>query len=196
MIRRDHGYGPLAGLAMAMLAGCAAHGAEPSATAATEPASRAVRLADDLVAADAAFDAGDKPALVSALNRIGRRNARPLDAEAPDPVAGWRAAVPGEVPPLRGRALGPGYVRGTLDPGAATSTDQLFLSGQAATVAADARPEKDLRLRIYDAEGKLVCDRSPVHGRDCRFTPVFTQRYRIELHNGGTKSARYYLVLD
>ena len=98
--------------------------------------------------------------------------------------------------PVRGRALGPGYVRGTLAPGAARRMDQLFLSGQAATVAADSRPQKHLRLKIFDGAGKLVCDRSPAHVRDCRFTPVFTQRYRIEIANGGAATAHYYLVVD
>ncbi|HMN53808.1 MAG TPA: hypothetical protein PKC32_06405, partial [Sphingopyxis sp.] len=99
-------------------------------------------------------------------------------------------------PPVRGRALGPGYVRGTLAPGAAGRMDQLFLSGQAATVAANSRPQKHLRLKIFDGAGQLVCDRSPAHVRDCRFTPVFTQRYRIEIANGGAATAHYYLVVD
>src|SRR3546814_1711901 len=88
-------------------------------------------------------------------------------------------------PPLRGRALGPAYVRGTRAPGAATSMMQLFLSGQPATIAANSNPSKGLRLKIYEADGKLVCDRRPAQSGDCRFTPVFTQRSRIELSNGG-----------
>ncbi|WP_432767567.1 MAG: hypothetical protein HEQ22_08940 [Sphingopyxis sp.] len=177
----------------AALTGCAAQGSEPQAGAAAD--SRATRIAHDLALADAAFEAGDRPVLASALLRIDRRSARPLDAATPDPLARWRAAVPGAAPPLRGRALGPGYVRGTLAPGAATSMDQLFLSGQAATIAAQSAPHKQMRLRIYDAGGALVCERAPAHARDCRFTPLFTQRYRIELSNGGAQ-ARYYLVVD
>src|SRR3546814_3074735 len=71
-------------------------------------------------------------------------------------------------PPLRGRALGPAYVRGTRAPGAATSMMQLFLSGQPATIAANSNPSKGLRLKIYEADGKLVCDRRPAQSGDCR----------------------------
>ena len=182
---------------IAALAGCTAHGTEPHAAVPPSGASRASGVAADLAAADAAHGNGDKPLLASTLLRLGQRGARPLDAAvADDPVPAWRAAVADKLPPLRGRALGPGYVRGTLAPGNETSLNQLFLSGQAATIAADSQPQSELRLRIYDGDGKLVCDRTPAHARDCRFTPVFTQRYRIELSNGGARRVNYYLVLD
>jgi len=183
--------------AAALLSACATASAPPTSGASTDTAlSPAARLALDLAAADAAFAAGETKRLAATLPRIEGRNPRPLDTDAPDPVAAWRAALPGAPPPLRGRALGPGYVRGTLAAGAATRMDQLFLSGQAATIAASSTPQQAMRLRIFDAAGALVCDRAPAHARDCRFTPVFTQRYRIELSNGGAKSARYYLVVD
>lgn len=188
----------LGGCLTMLLTGCTAHSAPPmvGASGPESGASRASRLAEELVAAETAFDAGDDKALVAVLTRINRRSARPLDADAIDPVMLWRDRVRGAVPPLRGRALGPGYVCGTLAPGAATSLMQLFLSGQPATIAADSKPSQDLRLVIFDADGKPVCDRRPVRGRDCRFTPVFTQRYRIELSNGGASKADYYLVVD
>lgn len=192
MILKAAGWG--AAMALTLLSGCAAPRAvEGNGNAIASPASR---LARDMLAADAAFETGDRAALADAVQRIERQGSRPLDADAPDPVLRWRAALPDAGPPVRGRALGPGYVRGTLAPGAARRMDQLFLSGQAATVAANSRPQKDLRLKIFDGAGKLVCDRSPAHTRDCRFTPVFTQRYRIEIVNGGAATVHYYLVVD
>ena len=192
MILKAAGWG--AAMALTLLSGCAAPRAvEGNGNAIASPASR---LARDMLAADAAFETGDRAALADAVLGIVRQGSRPLDADAPDPVLRWRAALPDAGPPVRGRALGPGYVRGTLAPGAARRMDQLFLSGQAATVAANSRPQKDLRLKIFDGAGKLVCDRSPAHTRDCRFTPVFTQRYRIEIVNGGAATVHYYLVVD
>ena len=181
------------GLSLMLLAGCAVPRAPAVPPA---PASLAGGLARDMAAADAAFEARDTDALAKALHRIDRRNPRAIDDQAADPVARWRSAVPDIDPPVRGRALGPGYVRGTLAPGAARSLDQLFLSGEAATVAATSRPQRNLRLKIFDGAGRVVCDRSPAHVGDCRFTPVFTQRYRIELVNGGGGMAQYYLVVD
>lgn len=181
----------------AALAACAAPGASRPAPAIADTAlSPASRLAVDLAAADAAFVAGAMPRLAAMLPRIERDNPRPLGSGDIDTVAVWRAAVPDAPPPLRGRALGPGYVRGTLAAGATTRIDQLFLSGQAAVIAASATPRQAMELRLFDAAGELVCARAPAPAPDCRFTPVFTQRYRIELRNGGAKSARYYLVVD
>ena len=192
MIAKATGWG--AAMALMLLSACAAPRAvEGNGEAIASPASR---LARDMLAADAAFETGDRVALADAVQRIERQAPRPIDGAAPDPVRRWRAALPDVAPPMRGRALGPGYVRGTLAPGAARRMDQLFLSGQATTVAANSRPQKDLRLKIFDGAGKLVCDRSPAHARDCRFTPVFTQRYRIEVVNGGAATAHYYLVVD
>src|SRR5690606_5746054 len=107
----------------------------------------------------------------------------PLDTSGQALLARWRDAVPAGVPPMRGRALGPGYANGTLEPGAAISLDQLFLSGQVATIAVRSTPLVEMHMRIHDATGSVVCDSRPAHARDCRFTPVFTQRYRIELNN-------------
>lgn len=184
-----------AAAAAGALAACSGPVARPSAPvdAALSPANR---LAADLAAADAAFAAGETRRLAAMFPRIERSDPRPLDGAADDPVAAWRAALHDAPPPLRGRALGPGYVRGTLEAGATASIDQLFLSGQATTIAAASTPRQPMRLRLFDAAGKLVCDQAPAHARDCRFTPVFTQRYRIELRNGGAQSARYYLVVD
>lgn len=191
------GWAKAAAIAAAALpAACAAPGAQPPASAADAGASPASRLAVDLAAADAAFAAGETQRLAAMLPRIERDNPRPLGPGTADPVIAWRAALPDAPPPLRGRALGPGYVRGTLDAGATTSLDQLFLSGQAATVAASSTPSQTMRLRLFDAAGRVVCDHAPGPAPDCRFTPVFTQRYRIELRNGGAHSARYYLVVD
>lgn len=185
---------PGAAILLSVLSACAAPRAAGPGPA--EPASLAGGLARDMIDAERAYESGNKAALAAAVARIDRRNAHPIDDSAGDPVARWREAIPDAVPPVRGRALGPGYVRGTLAPGAARRMDQMFLSGQVATVAASARPQKDLRLKIFDGEGKLVCARAPAHVRDCRFTPVFTQRYRIEIANGGAATAHYYLVVD
>lgn len=187
----------LLGLMIVPLVGCAAQISAPATAASGDdaPLSRASLVARQLVAADAAYEAGDKAALGAALGGLANRSVRPLEGTVDDPVAMWRSAVP-DTPPLRGRALGPGYVRGTLAPGVSANLNQLFLSGKAATIAGESLPYKDLRLRIYDAAGQVICDRTPINSRDCRFTPVFTQRYRIELRNDGEKTTRYYLVVD
>ncbi len=154
------------------------------------------QLADDLVQADAAYAAGNDAALAVLLRRIEMRGAKPASSAEPDAVALWRARAPDTLPPMRGRALGPAFSRGVLSPGKMMATEQLFLSGKSVTVTVGvAEPEK-VRLRVTNAASRRVCEQEPAHARDCKFTPVFTQRYRIELLNKGVADARYYLVVD
>lgn len=154
------------------------------------------RLADDLVRAEAAYDAGDTAALAIFLHRIEMRGAEPALTTDPDLIALWRTRVPDTLPPVRGRALGPAFSRGVLQPGKTMATEQLFLSGKAVTVTVGVGQRRDVRLRIMNAQSRTVCEQEPAHARDCKFTPLFTQRYRIELHNIGTGDARYFLVVD
>jgi len=177
-----------------VVAACAARGPGAGEADATT-ASRASAVAAAIAAADAALASGDPQALAASLQRLEGR-AHPLDPATPDLVARLRDATHAPHTPMRGRALGPGYAHGTLDPGGDVSLHQLFLSGQAATIAAESSPRHDMRMRIRDAGGAVVCERDPAHADDCRFTPLYTQRYRIELSNHGATSARYYLVVD
>ena len=202
MMRTMHPRSIICGLVLGCVLGaCTTPGPMPvpagSARASNEgAASRASLVAADLLAADVAYAARDQAMLAATLQRLALRGVHPLDASAPDPLSQWREAVPGDLPPMRGRALGPGYANGMLEPGAAISMDQLFLSGQVATIAVRSTPLVEMHMRIHDATGSVVCDSRPAHARDCRFTPVFTQRYRIELNNDGPSSTRYYVVLD
>ena len=161
------------------------------------PATNATaQLALDLAEADDAFSAGDRQRLRTVLERLRTSGARALDEDAPDRLAQWSQAVGGDFVPFRGRALGPGYKRGTLSAGASTAIDQVFLAGRSAEISVGTRQSAPFRLRLYNAEGQMKCELDPARARACRFTPLFTQRYRIELRNGGRTQAVYFLAVD
>lgn len=162
----------------------------------SEPLDPLAKLAVDLVEADAAYALGDSDRLAQLVSQIRNRGANPLDKSAPDLVALWQESAESGAPPMRGRALGPGYLRGSLGQGSTVSLHQLLLAGEPTSIAIGSRQPGDLRLRIYDGKDKLVCERDPAHARTCRFTPVFTQRFRIELSNRGPSDAVYYLTMD
>src|SRR5690349_8626514 len=87
----------------------------------------------------AAEAAGDGRAMLEAARWLEGYGARAAEG-AGDLAVRWRAlalarGVKAGDPPFRGRALGPGYRRGRLDPGGAAATDQVFLAGQKAVVA-------------------------------------------------------------
>ena len=154
------------------------------------------QLAEDLIQAETAYQRDAMEELSRRLTRIDHIGARFKDTVEGDPALEWRAKSPDSAPPMRGRALGPAYTRGIVAAGKAIATEQIFLSGKSVAIAVGSPPEAAIRLRVIAADDKIVCERSPAHARDCRFLPIFTQRYRIELVNQGANDARYYLVVD
>jgi hypothetical protein len=167
----------------------------------TTPSALGERVALALASAQSAQTRSDTEGLTQALGVIERAGARPLDDwTGDDPVAAWRAlvpATPGFLPasPLRGSPLGPGYRTGKAGPGAADSFEQVFLSGKKASIALSTPSDTPLTLQVLDADRRPVCTTADPR-RACRWIPVFTQRYVIEVRNGGNRMAEYFLVVE
>ena len=212
MVYRRHVLGPrrvlalagLALLALALLGGCTSKGeaehsvARPVMQGSTAPRamSPVERLANDLALADIAFESGDAKALATYLQSIDLAGATPSDADGEAERNAWRSSIAAAPPAMRGRVLGPAYLSGNLAAGARINTEQVLLGGKAVSIAAGTAPRDALRLRIVRGDGKIVCEKSPAHARECRFVPTYTQRFRIELYNTGPEDARYHLVFD
>lgn len=189
--------GGLAGLMLVFLSACAASPAPPAATGdAVRPAAeRGEILAVALADADRARERGDLTALKRSLAIIRRLRARPLDDEARAERAEWDALVPDDAPPVRGRALGPGYHRGTIGGARDRTFEQIFLSGKKSVVSLATPDGSPLALRITGGSGKRICgERAPK--AICKWTPIFTQRHVIEIANPGRSRVSYYLVID
>lgn len=197
----------LAGLAILLgMSGCTMHEAERITSvpdpeqnlsaAAADPLTSAERLVENLVRADQAYTNADPQELTIYLDRIDRQGARLVDDSGLDYIAEWRQMAPAAGPPMRGRALGPAYMRGLIEPQNRVSTNQIFLSGKAVSISVGANPKLGLELTIRNADNKIICERSRSNSRECRFIPTFTQRYAIELHNAGDANARYFLVIN
>lgn len=181
------------------LAGCVGPpepAASPDALAPEAATSPALRVAADLAVAEQAEAAGDTAALAAAVNRLRNRGAHALDPSAEAILARWSAAAGVDPAPLRGRALGPGFRRGTLAPQESRALEQLFLAGKPAEISLQSSSPRGLRLTLRDAKTRIVCNHDPAAGRSCRFTPIFSQRYGIEIANGGQGDASYFLVFD
>lgn len=180
-------------LALAMLgplAACA-ESLELEATARTagsDTERTAWLLADgDRAAAERRYD--DLAAIVRSLDMLG---ARPLGDGEDDPVAHWRTLAGGDLAPLRGRVLGPGYSRGQIAPADSVSLAQSFMSGQRARVALTSDIEQPVQMTVRRGDASVVCDdRSrPIA---CSWLPLATERYTIEIANHGKRRVRYYL---
>ncbi len=181
------------------LGGCG--GARPPLVAdvATRPdtaTSPALRVAADLAAAAQAEADRDGPALIAAVTRLRNRGVQPLDVAAEASLARWSAVTGAAANPLRGRALGPGFRRDTLAPGESRVLEQVFLAGKPAEISLGGSRNSSLRLTLRDAKTRAVCEHDPASGRSCRFTPLFSQRYGIEIANGGQSDETYFLVFD
>lgn len=176
-------------LAAGLAAGAALAGTTGSAASGT---GELVAMA--LAEAQAARESGDDAALSRAIGVVERAGAHPLDGWAgPDPVPEWHRRAPSTSAPLRGSPLGPGYRLGQVPAGQSESFEQVFLSGRKASVSVATRDGKPVSLRVTDHDSRLVCQSGP---GTCNWVPLFTQRYRIEVRNGGLQKANYYLVVD
>jgi hypothetical protein len=154
------------------------------------------RVALALSSAQTAQTHSDPAALAQALAVIERSGARPLgDWKGEDPVPAWRALVPESPSPLRGSPLGPGYRTGKAPPGRSDSFEQVFLSGKKASIALSTPSDTPLTLQVLDADRRPVCTTADAR-RACRWVPLFTQRYVIEVRNGGNRVAEYFLVVE
>lgn len=154
------------------------------------------RVALALASAQDAQLHADSDGLSRALAVIERAGARPLDGwEGADPVPAWRALVPSTHAPLRGSPLGPGYRAGKAQPGGADSFEQVFLSGRKASIALSTAGDTPVTLQVLDAERKPVCTSTDTR-RACRWIPLFTQRYVIEVRNTGSRVTEYFLVVE
>ena len=155
------------------------------------------QVALDLAAAEEFYERGEMPALTPLVQRLRKQGVHPLDEGDGGRLEAWEAATgTPDGTPMRGRVLGPGYSRGTLSPGQNSVLLQTFLSGQKTAISVGERQPGKIHLRLYDAKDKLLREHAPARGKVCRFTPVFTQRYRIEIRNGGKRDAVYYLTID
>ena len=187
-------------LSALLLGACAAPTLRADAPPPPEP-TRAERLAETLLQASEASLNGDRTALARAVTRLDHAGARPLPEAREDPLPGWRAAAGASEPPLRGSALGPGYRSGRIARGERERFAQLFLSGTASTIALSAPNGDRVELEVRDPQDRPVCRRvagqaGAGQGGACRWVPLFTQRYTIEVANLGEADARYFLVVE
>jgi hypothetical protein len=135
--------------------------------------------------------------MLGAAQTLDSAGARP-GAEEMDLAGRWRDLARkrgyADPSPWRGRALGPAYRQGRLEPGAALATEQVFLAGQKAMVALVPEPGRNLSIRIAGPD-KDICDRVAAPPRaSCAWLPLFTTRVKISIANRGQVAASYYLV--
>lgn len=142
----------------------------------------------------------DAKALRTAAQTLTMLGARP-DAGQEDNLSqrwGEQAQMidPTALPPVyRGRALGPSYRKGKVSALAMVSTDQIFLAGKKASVALVPVAPTPMSIRISDGQGKTICTRSTSSKpANCEWFPLFTERYRINIHTSASEPVTYYLV--
>lgn len=157
---------------------------------------RASRIARALAEAEAAYTEGEQAKLASLVGSLRASGlARREDADR-DVLAIWADATGVESSPYRGRLLGPAYVRGELAAGEVWRSAQTFKSGVPSTLAVSHEGSGPVRMKVRDQSARAICDPGRVSKPACRFTPMYTQRYEIELVNEGRGRAVYFLVFD
>ncbi|GAB1407102.1 hypothetical protein MASR1M8_10210 [Thermomonas brevis] len=171
------------------------------ATDATNPAHArlAQALRDGAAAQARGHDGAD--ALLAAANRLLALGASPVDGGV-DLARQWRddalaAGAQPRQPPMRGRALGAAYARGSLAAGGRNATRQVFLAGKAASVTVVPLSEQAIDVAIGPENKPAACARRASKPQaSCRWIPGFTERYVIELANHGPNPADYFIIVD
>lgn len=181
----------------AMLAGCKAKEMPATAPLAADMVdeSRAQKMASALIAAQDAEQRADAQALGDALRRLDALGAKPVGEAASAEMRRWAALAPPGMPPMRGRALGPGFRVGNLAPEGSRVFEQTFLAGKRASIVATAGGGMPLVLRVAADDTDPLCQRTAPRS-SCNWTPLYTRRYSITLTNPGRKVRRYYLVIE
>ncbi|UAB78390.1 hypothetical protein INR77_01175 [Erythrobacter sp. SCSIO 43205] len=186
----------------ALLAGLGCAPLTPSLEAASQSQTaqttewRAARLAQALADAEAAHENGEQTRLAQLVSALTISGLAPRDEGSTDYVSQWSLATGGEAIPFRGRLLGPAYVRGELAPGEVWKSAQTFKSGEPSTLAVSHKGSGPVSLSVSDQSARSVCNAPGQKAPACRFTPLYTQRYSIELTNTGPGRAVYFLVFD
>lgn len=160
------------------------------------PATRASRLAEALAGAETAFGEGRSDQLKQLVSTLQASGLSRHDNQPDDMIDMWSQAAGLAPTPFRGRLLGPAYVRGELAPGEKWKSAQTFKSGEPSTLAVSHRGAGPVRIKVSDQRDRAVCRPDAMRSPECRFTPMYTQRYDIELVNEGTGRAVYFLVFD
>lgn len=191
--------------ALALLPACVATPQETASVArpATPAQAPAERVAEALASGQKALSTGGSgDALARISQQLSNLGAHPADEAEADRAQTWLAEARNrgfadETPPFRGRLLGPAYKSGTLAPGEASETSQLFLAGEQAEVIAIPVDSTNLQLEIVEGEGERNCAPPPTSARSvCRWIPVFTTRYHIRVRNTGNRASEFFLVTN
>ena len=185
-----------------LLAACSAVGETPAsasdvdrAVAPDAEAPRAEQVAFLLARACEAARDGDPGELAAVLERLDAHGARPSNGEAESLVERWRRMAGPGTPPRRGRLSGPAFSSGWIEGGKTVVTEQTFLAGQSASIALSVSQGPPVRIRVSERGAKPLCE-SRTRQASCRWTPIFTRRYRIEVENQSKERSHYHLVID
>lgn len=158
----------------------------------TPAAVAAALLADADAAAAARTTTEAAQALARILTDIDRTGLYQLDDDHVLETWRQRAGIT-PLPVTRGRVLGPAFRHGRLAPGGEVQVQQAFAGGEPATIAVASVPREPARATLSVTDATAKCSGAM---RQCRWLPLFTQRYTITVRNPTPAPVRFYLVMD
>ena len=159
-----------------------------------------MRAAHAILMGQQAEQKADASALHTAAQVLQSLGAKPDMDQEDDLSSRWasqaKSIEPATEPSVyRGRALGPSYKKGMVSALSTVNIEQIFLAGKKASVALVPVSSKPMSIRISDGQGKNICNRSTSSKpANCEWLPLFTERYRINIHTSASQPVTYYLV--
>jgi hypothetical protein len=104
------------------------------------------------------------------------------------------AALADNVPVMKGARSGPWVGMHTVSPGGTAVLRETFTAREEATVFISGNGATDLDLFVYDSNGNTICSSTSLGDDEiCRWRPRWTDMFRIEIENLGSRSNTFVI---
>jgi len=103
------------------------------------------------------------------------------------------------LPPFRGRIKGPAYRKDSLAPTATETIEDIYYAAEQAQLTLEPMSGAKLSWSIFEADtpNDPVCQSQPDAGtQTCRFTPLWTAKYKIRIVNESGQNASYLFITN
>lgn len=102
-------------------------------------------------------------------------------------------------PPFRGRVNGPAYRKEDLLPAGAETIEDIYYAAEQAELTLETLRGTQLTWSVYEADNadEPMCQsKGETRTQSCRFTPLWTAKYKIRIINDSAQDASYLFITN
>lgn len=102
-------------------------------------------------------------------------------------------------PPFRGRVSGPAYKKEDLAPAGSDTIEDIYYAAEQAQLTLETLSGARLTWSVYEADNadSPICQsQGETRQQACRFTPLWTAKYKIRITNDSAQDASYLFITN